>query len=74
MTKRADGWYKVSFDENDEPAIALYVDGTWMVIGSLVVLDETELEVKEMVMSIEGELVYHQHNKHDPLYNTKQEG
>lgn len=84
MTKRADGWYRVWIHENKSKSKFILTNPCLMKWDS-----ETESFNSEywsykdqdlhkidpkMVMSIEGELVYHQHNKHDPLYNTKQEG
>lgn len=70
---RESGWYKIKFNSSGEPEIAYHTNGKWLIVGSDIDLGEHDIEVICKVMTVSGELVYH-NAEHDPVYNTKQEG
>ncbi|MGL5280705.1 MAG: hypothetical protein ACRC8W_02990 [Plesiomonas shigelloides] len=72
MTKRESGWYRVllKFNFGERYAVVRTCDGLRFELPSLAT---GLVDVKEMVMTLEGQIVYNQ-PAHDPLYNTKQEG
>lgn len=70
MTKRESGWYLVRFDEEYDFWIAKYSSESdkWLIHGFQYGMhDKDFVEIKEMVMTQSGELVYHK-AKHDPVY------
>ncbi|MGL5488638.1 MAG: hypothetical protein ACRDC6_20435 [Shewanella sp.] len=77
MTKRESGWYRVWYNEGDEPWLALYdhVFNSWSAPYSDCGYSSDEFHKidPQMVMTPSGQIVYNQ-PAHDPLYNTKQEG
>lgn len=72
MSKCESGWYRVllKFNFGEKYAVVRTCDGRSFELPSLAT---GIVDVKEMVMTLEGEIVYNQ-PAHDPLYNTKQEG
>ncbi|MGL5727373.1 MAG: hypothetical protein ACRCYD_05905 [Plesiomonas sp.] len=73
MTKRESGWYRVTIKGHCEYELAMYIDNHWLMNGAELPFYDYELDVDpQMVMTPEGEIVYHT-VQHDPLYNTAQE-
>ncbi|SUB64031.1 Uncharacterised protein [Plesiomonas shigelloides] len=69
MTKRESGWYLVRFDEEYDFWIAKYSSESdkWLIHGFQYGMhDKDFVEIKEMVMTPSGELVYHK-AKRDPV-------
>ncbi|MGL5488541.1 MAG: hypothetical protein ACRDC6_19940 [Shewanella sp.] len=76
MTKRESGWYRVRLDGEYDFRVAKYLSepDKWLIHGyECGMHNEDFAEIKEMVMTTGGQIVYNQ-PAHDPLYNTKQEG
>ncbi|MGL5726786.1 MAG: hypothetical protein ACRCYD_02905 [Plesiomonas sp.] len=69
---RESGWYRVKHRNSKVIEVALYYNGFWTFAGTECQPEENEIYVYEMVMTPEGEIVYHT-AQHDPLYNTAQE-
>lgn len=71
VTKRESGWYRVRFDEEHDFWIAKYSSESdkWLIHGFQYGMhDKDFVEIKEMVMTPSGELVYHK-AEHDSVYN-----
>ncbi|MGL5281067.1 MAG: hypothetical protein ACRC8W_04810 [Plesiomonas shigelloides] len=70
---RESGWYRVKHKNSKVTEVALCYNGFWSFVGTQRQPEEGEIYVYEMIMTLSGEMVYH-NAEHNPVYNTKQEG